>query len=68
MIFVERSKKTQTEEIVEQFEDPKETPNVWSKHFWIFWDNKMVDEESHIGGGGRIPKREGEGERGPRGG
>jgi hypothetical protein len=28
----------------------------------------MVDEESIIGGGGRIPRREGEGERGPGGG
>jgi hypothetical protein len=45
-IVVESSKQTQTKDIVEPFEDPEETPEGWSKQFWIFWENKMVDEES----------------------
>jgi hypothetical protein len=55
-IVAKSSKHTQTKKIVEQFGDPEETPKGWSKQFWIFWDNKMAYEESHIGG------------RGPRGG
>jgi hypothetical protein len=54
-IVAESSKQTQTKDTIEQFEDPEETLEGWSKQFWIFWDNKMVDEESHIEGGGRIP-------------
>jgi hypothetical protein len=54
-IVAESSKKTQTKEIVEQLEDPEETPEGWSKQFWIFWENKMVDVESHAEGGG--PRR-----------